>query len=840
MNPLKSLVISENKGIPLTFKILIPPNLAAVAPRDRIMVKVEVEIQGVCMPPEKINRGNAYWLEPPHLLTAMLIENWCEEKLFGLLELSRDRLSQLLQPLQDQPAVFSIKVPNTPLAWENGKLPGIHEHLVVEHEPTQDTVAAHSPQAIEDSPGYKEDKQIAEDNLSPMTVDGSTQFIAISLPSRESVVYQDALDLVKDHRFKLEPSNRKWWLRGRHATLNFLSEHWHDLRKKYRAQFTDNFNQRTARIHRADVLFRAEETRGGFEVSLDIDADGVDAQQFHHSLAKGQPYVEKGDTIVLIDQAKLEQLSEAQRKLCGEKDRSLSPRFRQKLSHAELVGAESVLEALNLAEQTPDTWRKRSQALKQLDQLQVAPVPQDLDEQLRAYQRIGVAWFAHLYHNELGGVLADEMGLGKTVQALAFLACIQNSKIKAGPSLVVCPAGLVENWRREAIKFVPTLKVYCHQGTKRTKEAATFIDHNLIITSYGTLTRDIFLMAQLEFDCVIADEAQHIKNRQTQNAKALRRLQCKGRFLLTGTPIENSLDDLYSLFEFIMPGYLRKPPTGVSREDKHWYHQQMRDRVAPYLLRRSKALVAPELPEKIEQVVYCNMGDEQSRFYRDTEKKTQQDIFNMEMANMSESRLRLAALQQLLRLRQICADPRVLDENFKDSESAKLRAFREILDESIDGGHRLLVFSQFVSVLTLLKQEFEQAELPYCYIDGHTKNRVSECDRFNQDESIPVFLISLKAGGTGLNLTGADTVIHYDPWWNPAVEAQATDRAHRIGQKRVVTSIKLIAANTVEEKVLTLQKTKSELLKDLLDASDAANAKIGLDDIKAMLRSVDP
>lgn len=786
------------------------------------------------MPPEKINRGNAYWLEPPHLLTAMLIESWCEDNLFGLLELSRDRLSQLLQPLQDQPAVFSIKNPRQPLPWVNGKLTGIHEHLVIEQEAPQYQEIQEDDGASEDALLQKENAKIAEDDLTPMTVDGSTQFLAISLPSRESVVYQDALDLVKGHRFKLEPSNRKWWLRGRHATLNFLADYWDDLREKYRARFTANFNQRTAVIQTADVVFNAEETRGGFNVCIDINAEGVDSQQIHHSLAKGQPYVEKGDAIVLFNRAQLEQLSEVQRKLSDEKDRSLSPRFRQKLSHAELVGAEALLEELNLAEQTPETWRARSQALTQLNQLQVPPVRQELDEQLRAYQRIGVAWFAHLYRNELGGVLADEMGLGKTVQALAFLESIQNLRTVKKPSLVVCPAGLVENWRREALKFVPTIKVYCHQGEKRKRDEEAFVGYDLVITSYGTLTRDIAWIAKVDLDCAIGDEAQHIKNRQTQNARALRRLQCQGRFLLTGTPIENSLDDLYSLFEFIMPGYIKKPPAGVSREDKHWYHKQMRDRVAPYILRRSKALVAPELPKKIEQVVYCDMGDEQARLYRETEKKTQQEIFNLEMANVNEGQLRLAALQQLLRLRQICADPRLLDDTCAEDESTKLRAFREILQESIDGGHRILVFSQFVSVLTLLRQELEKAELAYCYLDGQTKDRLRECDRFNQDTNIPVFLISLKAGGTGLNLTGADTVIHYDPWWNPAVEDQATDRAHRIGQTRVVTSIKLIAANTVEEKVLTLQKTKSELLKDLLDASDAANAKIGLDDIKAL------
>lgn len=840
---LKSLVISEEKGIPMSFRILIPPNLPTVAPRDRIMVKVEVDVKGECIAPEKINRGNAYWLEPPHLLTAMLIENWCEGKLFGILELSRDRLSQLLQPLQDQPAIFFIKNPKQPLLWNGGKIRGVHEHLLAK---TEVPATPKGPQANwsngsgDDAEPLPEKKakpaRLAEEGLTRMVVDGSTQYLAISLPSRESVVYQDALDLVKQYRFKLEPSNRKWWLRDRHQTLSFLSEHWQDLREKYAAEFTSNFQERTAKIEMADISFRADEVRGGFDVSLDIASDGLDGQQIHHSLAKGQNYVEKGEKIVLIDQKQLQEVAEVQRKISGEKDRSLSPRFRQRVSNAELVGVTDILEPLNLATQTPETWQNRSQALKQLDKLKSASVRAELDAILRPYQRIGVAWFQHLFANELGGVLADEMGLGKTIQALAFLECVSASDKKQRASLVICPAGLVENWRREAAKFVPSLKVYCHKGAKRIRDEEALADYDLIITSYGTVTRDAAFFADMSFLCVVADEAQHIKNRQTQNARTLRRLKAKGRFLLTGTPIENSLDDLYSLFEFIMPGYLKKAPTGVSRDDRVWYNKQMRERVAPYILRRSKSLVAPELPEKIEQVVYCDMSDKQRGFYNKLQNETQQEIFDLEMANTHEGKLRLAALQQLLRLRQICADPRLLDDKFKPEESAKLRAFREILEESIDGGHRVLVFSQFVSVLTLLREEMDKEEMPYCYIDGSTKDRLAECDRFNNDETIPVFLISLKAGGTGLNLTGADTVVHFDPWWNPAVEAQATDRAHRIGQKKVVTSIKLIAANTVEEKVLTLQKTKAELLRDLLDASDAANAKIGLEDIKDLLK----
>jgi SNF2 family DNA or RNA helicase len=263
----------------------------------------------------------------------------------------------------------------------------------------------------------------------------------------------------------------------------------------------------------------------------------------------------------------------------------------------------------------------------------------------------------------------------------------------------------------------------------------------------------------------------------------------------------------------------------------------MRQQAAPYILHRTKLQVAPELPEKIEQVIYCDPTPEQKTFYDAVRQKSEEEIFKLEMSGAREGRLKMAAFTQLLRLRQVCADPRILKENFKAAQSAKWLAFRELLDESIDGGHRILVFSQFVSMLSLLKNELTKQEIPFCYIDGSTKDRLGEADRFNDDESIPVFLISLKAGGTGLNLTGADTVVHFDPWWNPAVEAQATDRAHRIGQSKVVTSIKLIVAGSVEEKVLELQRSKADLLKGLFEESEATSSTLSLDELKELLNS---
>ncbi|MCZ6671981.1 MAG: DEAD/DEAH box helicase, partial [Verrucomicrobia bacterium] len=484
--------------------------------------------------------------------------------------------------------------------------------------------------------------------------------------------------------------------------------------------------------------------------------------------------------------------------------------------------------------ETPESWKTRSQALTNLSALQEAPVGETLSDTLRLYQKIGTAWLYHLFKHKLAGILADEMGLGKTLQALGLVeALLKNS---GGLVLVVCPAGLLTNWQREGWRFTPGLKTRIHHGPSRAKGVTEWGDADIIFTSYTTLTRDIDWIAPYEFVAVIADEAQHIKSRKTQNARSLRALKSKGRFLLTGTPIENSIQDLQSLFEFLLPGYLAKIPKGTNNDERAWYHQRMRQQAAPYILRRSKLQVAPELPEKIEQVIYCDPTTEQKSFYESVRKKSEEDIFNLEMSGAKEGRLKLAAFTQLLRLRQVCADPRILNESFEAEQSAKWLAFREILDEATDGGHRILVFSQFVSVLSLLKQELTQQEIPFCYIDGSTKDRLGEADRFNNNEDIPVFLISLKAGGTGLNLTGADTVIHFDPWWNPAVEAQATDRAHRIGQTKVVTSIKLIVSGSVEEKVLELQRSKADLLKGLFEESEAASTSLGLDELKELMK----
>jgi superfamily II DNA or RNA helicase len=453
-----------------------------------------------------------------------------------------------------------------------------------------------------------------------------------------------------------------------------------------------------------------------------------------------------------------------------------------------------------------------------------------LKQKLRPYQIQGAQWLLAKARAGLGALLADEMGLGKTVQTLAVIEALP------GTTLVVCPSSLVWNWKREAERFLPELSVLALDGPDREKRFGSIPAHRLVVTSYALLRRDIESYRGMTFAAVVLDEAQHIKNPDSQNAKAACALTAQSRFILTGTPIENSLRDLWSLYEFILPGYL-----GSRQDFKDRYEapllngerggvwDRLKRRLGPYLMRRRKQEILAELPAKIEQVIEVELSSEQKTAYTQLQQAARTQID--ELRKQSSGAARMRVLTALLRLRQACCDLRLL--GMQDSSSSKLNALLELVEETIDGGHRALIFSQFTTMLDIIGSALEDAGISFCRLDGSTSNRQEVVDRFQNDEKIPLFLISLKAGGVGLNLTAADTVIHFDPWWNPAVEAQATDRAHRIGQRRIVTSIKLIARDTVEERVLRMQEKKRELLEGAVDG-DAALERLSNEDLREL------
>jgi superfamily II DNA or RNA helicase len=785
----------------------LPPNLAAAAARNAVALRIELDPTTV---------------PGPGLIPVLgLLQGWC----------GTPRPPSFIQLTRRQMRDLAAAAGQEPIFVEGGRhVPWDHDALLADPEPLPAPPPVTPPR--NPRPGRAE-------SLEPLVVDGSEHYLAVTLPSREDRRYREALDLLKASGFVLEPSNRKWWLRDRHKTLSFLAAQGERLRGPLGAQFTANFTSRTAHLSSAEITCEALPSGDGWEVALGLRAGAASEAAVRDAVSAGRGYLDVDGKVILIDPDRIRRLGEAQRALAG--DASSSPLARRvgRIGPARATEVEELLEELSPGFRPPEEWRARTGAIRNLSRLEAAPIPPGFDEILRTYQRLGAAWLWHLHRSGLGGILADEMGLGKTLQALALLCAVQSL---GGTSLVVCPASLVENWRRESARFAPHLRVFVHRGESRLGGPAELANWDLVITSYGTLARDRELLAPVEFACVVGDEAQHVKNRRSQNAQALRSLRSRGRFLLTGTPVENSLDDLRSLFDFILPGYLEKVPQGARREERAWFDERLRAKTAHYILRRTKVAVAPELPARIEQVVWCTLEPVQAALYNSFQEKSERELVDLEASGAGEARLRLAALTQLLRLRQICCDPRLVSraavpEGEAFGGSAKLESFREILEEAADDGHRILVFSQFTSLLALLRDELNLQGIAHCYLDGSMTSaaRQAEIDRFQASDDTPVFLLSLKAGGSGLNLTGADTVIHFDPWWNPAAEAQATDRAHRIGQTRVVTSYKLVCSETVEEKVLALQDEKRVLLAGVFEASDAAAEKISLADLKSLL-----
>ncbi|HEY2123144.1 MAG TPA: DEAD/DEAH box helicase, partial [Chthoniobacterales bacterium] len=396
---------------------------------------------------------------------------------------------------------------------------------------------------------------------------------------------------------------------------------------------------------------------------------------------------------------------------------------------------------------------------------------------------------------------------------------------------------LIFNWAREAEKFVPELKILRIEGPARSALFRRIPETNIVLTSYPILRRDISQFRSVDFTSVILDEATHIKNPDTQNAQAAITLRGRHRFVLTGTPVENSVRDIWSILYFALPGYLGtredfreryELPIGRGSEPEK---ARLAKRLRPVMLRRLKRQVVKELPEKIEQVTYCDLSPAQEELYG---KLLQEGRRKVEELSKDQGRARIALLTALLRLRQVCCDLRLVGQD-GERPSSKLELLDELLEEAIDGGHRVLLFSQFVSMLKLIRAHLDQAGIRYGYLDGETKDREKAVDAFQRSNELPLFLISLKAGGVGLNLSAADTVVHFDPWWNPAVEAQATDRAHRIGQTRVVTSYKLIARATVEEKILNLQQKKRETIQSTVESEEPVMSGLSVTEITELL-----
>ncbi|MFL6598132.1 MAG: DEAD/DEAH box helicase, partial [Chthoniobacterales bacterium] len=625
-------------------------------------------------------------------------------------------------------------------------------------------------------------------------------------------------------------------LHGQLNVVRFFATDYQRLQRDWKVSLTAQVEKWTGEIER--VTPKLEIVRSGqdwFEVRYSLTTPGGEVfsnADIQRLLRSGQSQTRlKNGHLAVIDTAGLEDFEQVIRDC--DPAQTQPGLYRINRAHAGYVE--------QTARELGSAVADRREALKKfITGRDVSPDAKTklgpLAERLREYQLVGWEWLTRLAVNNLGGILADEMGLGKTVQTLAFLRAHQG----LGPALVVCPTSLVTNWENEARKFTPELKTLVLEGADRAARFKSIADVDIVITSYALLRRDIDTLREMKFSTAVLDEAQHIKNPETQNAQAAFALRAKHRFVLTGTPMENSVRDLWSIMNFALPGYLgnrndfrERYELPIARGSAPDVQRRLSRRLQPFLLRRRKRDVAKDLPEKIEQVVPCGLTSHQRAAYDALLREIQQGL-GSSGKNVNAGAQRMKMLTGLLRLRQVCCDLRLVGID-KEETSAKLDLLDELLEEAIDGEHRVLVFSQFVSMLHLVRERLEKLEISFCYLDGSTKQRQEVVDRFQSDSAIPVFLISLKAGGVGLNLSAADTVIHFDPWWNPAVEAQATDRAHRIGQTRVVTAYKLITRDTVEEKILRLQEKKRAAIDAAIDSEEPLMTGLTTEELEELL-----
>ncbi|BAK81723.1 DEAD/DEAH box helicase [Candidatus Arthromitus sp. SFB-rat-Yit] len=483
-----------------------------------------------------------------------------------------------------------------------------------------------------------------------------------------------------------------------------------------------------------------------------------------------------------------------------------------------------------------ENFLKITDDLSNISNIDLSP-PKNLNASLRNYQLEGFKWIKTLKEYNLSGILADEMGLGKTLQTIAFLQKeYENNSL--GNAIIICPKSLIYNWFDEIKKFAPELKVLIFNGNKniRSKLLDEFQNYDIILTSYGIIQKDIDVLKLKNFNICIIDEAQNIKNKSSKNTISLKELNVNYKFALTGTPIENSIEELWSIFNFLMPGYLYSYSKfrSIYGDQENYSSSNLNKKISPFILRRLKKNVLTELPPKIETKIMIDLNNEQKKLYYSYINKFKEE-FGFENENLNDKNIKFKMLSALTRLRQICCDPKVIFEDYSHG-SSKIDTLMDIIDEYIKNNKKIIIFSNFTTVLKIIRDKFIKNNIKYTYLDGSvpSKDRIDIVNDFNQND-YNIFLISLKAGGFGLNITSAEIVIHFDPWWNNAVEDQATDRAHRIGQKNTIHVIKLITKGTIEEKIFEIQERKNILINSIIKDSEleySSISKMSVEDLK--------
>ena len=773
-----------------------------------------------------------------------------ENSVIRLIEIFRQNyLTQITLQRKDLADFFSIFMPK----MKNGiKIKGIEEQELQQYKPKQ----------LEVKTFFDFDKKgnivadlifkYGEKEFNPLD-----ETVKIDIP-RNVIQETKALNKFRKTGFMFDVKNLRFILPEEDKIFEFLTEGIQTYINKFEVLVTDGFKTRQIKSLKIGGI--------GIKIqndllSIDLDSLNIDIEELKNAIEKYElkkKYyrLKDGSFLNLEDNKEIAFFD----KLVNGMDVDYKDleKGEIKLPINRTIYLNTILNSLNSIPINKNEDYKKIVTNLDKNQINEMQLPEELSNTLRYYQKTGFKWLKTLDKYKFGGILADDMGLGKTIQILSVILdyvnnySIQNEIIngqeslnKKKPSLVIAPSSLTLNWKNEAKKFAKDLKVLVIRGNLQERKHLINIlqDYDLVITSYDLLKRDIEMYKEKDytFRFIIADEAQYLKNSNTQNAKSIKELKADTRYALTGTPIENSLAELWSIFDFIMPGYLytyKKFKTlyeiPIVKDEDANAMEKLRTLIEPFVLRRTKKEVLTELPDKEVTVLESEMQEEQQQLYLSYLSNVKEDVANLLQDN-TYGKNQIKVLAALTRLRQICCHPSLFIKDYQ-GESSKLEQCMEIIDEATNGGHKILLFSSYTSMLGIIENELKARNIKYFKLTGATKvdERINLVDEFNSNDEIKVFLISLKAGGTGLNLTGADMVIHYDPWWNLSTENQATDRAYRIGQKNNVQVYKLITKNSIEEKIYELQKKKEALIDNVLDTKTTFINKLSKEDLMSL------
>ena len=759
-----------------------------------------------------------------------------EQTTFKLLKMLKDNfMTELIFGKEQLPELFSIIL----LKLKNSiEFKGINEQQIEQYKPKKLVVKLFLD--------YDKNEHIladakfcyGEEEFNPLQ-----QKIKIKYP-RDVVAENKALNLLRKTGFMYYAQKECFILPDEDKIYNFLLNDVNEYMQKFEVMVTDEFKSKQIKQPKIGNLgIKVENNLLTIDLAnLNIDISELKEIMAKYELKKKYHKLKDGTFINLEENQDIEFIDKLVTGMdINFKELENGP---VKLPVNRSLYLNQLLKTINNTPITKNAeYKKIINGLEKDSDETDIEIPASLDSVLRYYQKTGYKWLKTLDNYKFGGILADDMGLGKTIQMLSIIAgYIDENKEEKRASIVICPSSLTLNWQNESQKFTNKLKTMVIRGNaqERKEQIKNIGKYDLIITSYDLLKRDIEFYKEIKyaFRFAITDEAQYLKNSNTQNAKAVKEIVADTRYALTGTPIENSLAELWSIFDYIMPGYLfayKKFKTEfevpIVKEENQKAMKKLRMLIEPFILRRTKKEVLTELPEKTITVLNNQMKEEQEKIYLNYLAQAKQDI--AETINVKGfERSHIQVLSALTRLRQICCHPSLFIKDYKEG-SSKLEQCIEIIKDAIESGHKILLFSGYTSMFEIIEKELNKNGISYFKLTGATKvdERIRMVDEFNESKDIKVFLISLKAGGTGLNLTGADMVIHYDPWWNASAENQATDRAYRIGQKNNVQVYKLITKNSIEEKIYELQKKKSTLIDNVLDTRTSFISKLSKEDI---------